>query len=401
MEMPRNLRVMVLDDDPFMLKLLARTLERKGFADVVTCDNGRDALTMVGKPQEAPDLIFCDINMPGMDGVQFVRHLVEHDYAGRLVLVSGEDTRTLQAMSRLVQAHRIEILGSLQKPVTPVSLEATMGTWTTPTQEQRFAPRRTYSADEVSAGISAGQMVNHYQPKVSLSTGRVVGVESLVRWQHPEDGLVYPDHFIGIAEEHCLIDALTNQVLLQALQDMARWKQAGLEMQVSVNVSMDNLNVLEFPDMVAGMASSFGIAPTSLTLEVTESQLMHDLRAPLEILTRLRLKRFGLSIDDFGTGHSSLKQLRDLPFDELKIDKTFVHGARQAENASTRAILNASTKLAKDLGMTIVAEGVEDEDDWSFLRSTGCDVAQGFYISRPIPSEGFVQWVDAYHRKNA
>lgn len=397
MSIPRNLKVLVLDDDPFMLKLLAHLLAKKGFQDVATCDNGSAALALVDAPQVAPQLIFCDINMPGMDGVEFVRRLVEHDYSGSLVLVSGEDERTLQSMRRLVHAHHIEVLGCLQKPVTPANLEIMLETSKTSTFAPRAVVKKNYPAGELRQAIQMKQLVNHYQPKVALSTGMVVGVEALVRWQHPTDGLVYPDQFIGIAEKHGLIDDLTYLVLQQALRDMVGWKERGLELQVSVNVSMDNLRVLEFPDIVSALAASFGVAPTALILEVTESRLMRDLRAPLEILTRLRLKRFGLSIDDFGTGHSTLTQLRDLPFDELKIDRSFVHGVQHIENI--RAIFIASVGLAKELGMKVVAEGVEDADDWTFLRSTGCDLAQGYHISKPISASDFVRWIDSYQRR--
>ncbi|MGJ4748464.1 response regulator, partial [Leptospira sp. SA-E8] len=153
MRIPLNLKVLVLDDEPFMLKLLAHTLTRKGFHDVVTCDNGLAALAMVDVPQNAPQLIFCDINMPGMDGVEFVRRLVEHGYTGSLVLVSGEDARTLQSMRRLVQAHHIEILGSLQKPVTAASLEAMMETWEAPTLVSHVAVEKSYSEEELKQAI--------------------------------------------------------------------------------------------------------------------------------------------------------------------------------------------------------------------------------------------------------
>jgi EAL domain-containing protein (putative c-di-GMP-specific phosphodiesterase class I)/FixJ family two-component response regulator len=397
MRIPLDIKVLVLDDEPFMLKVLAHLLARKGFQDVATCDSGVTALELVDTPSKTPQLIFCDINMPGMDGVEFVRRLVEHSYAGSLVLVSGEDDRTLQSMRRLVQAHHIEVLGCLQKPVSPASLEVMMEAWKKHNLAPRTTVKKTYHPEELRQAIRGKQLVNHYQPKVALSSGMVVGAEALVRWQHPTEGLVYPDDFIGLAEAHGLIDDLTYLVLQQALQDMAAWKHMGLEFQVSVNVSMDNLKALEFPDRVAALAASAGVAPTALILEVTESRLMHDLRAPLEILTRLRLKRVGLSIDDFGTGHSSLVQLRDLPFDELKIDRSFVHGAQHVENI--RAILTASVGLAKELGMKVVAEGVEDADDWALLQSTTCDLVQGYFISKPLSADDFTKWVDSYRRR--
>jgi EAL domain-containing protein (putative c-di-GMP-specific phosphodiesterase class I) len=224
-----------------------------------------------------------------------------------------------------------------------------------------------------------------------------MGVETLVRWRHPQDGMVSPDHFIGVAEEHGLIDELTRVVLRDALAQTRIWQDAGLALRVAVNVSTDNLASLKFVNFVAEQAAAAGVAPQDVVLEVTESRLMKDMRAPLEILTRLRLKRFRLSIDDFGTGHSSLSQLRDIPFDELKIDRGFVHGVWA--NETVRAIYDASCRLARQLDMEIVAEGVEDRDDWDFLRRTGCDLAQGYFIAQPMPAADLPGWMKAWQER--
>jgi EAL domain-containing protein (putative c-di-GMP-specific phosphodiesterase class I) len=234
-------------------------------------------------------------------------------------------------------------------------------------------------------------LINHYQPKVVIATGAVVGIEALVRWQHPRDGLVMPDQFIGTAEDHGLIDGLTRVVLTKALHDTRSWHAAGLNLHVSVNVSMENLAALDFPEFIAEEARAAGVPLTSLVLEVTESRLMKDLLAQMDILTRLRLKRIGLSIDDFGTGYSSLAQLRDIPFDELKVDRSFVHGAWR--DASLRAIFDASLGMGHQLGLRIVAEGVEDAADWDFLREAGCDMAQGFLIAKPMPAIDLTDWI--------
>lgn len=386
-----DIHILVLDDEPFMLMLLARQLANLGFTDVATCDNGQTALDRVDDALHVPQLILCDLNMPGMDGVEFVRKLVEHGYAGALILVSGEDERTLQSARKLVQAHHIEVLGSLHKPVSPQALSQMIEGWVPHPRTVRRAPRKRYGAERLAQAIQQGELINYYQPKVSVATGEVIGVETLVRWRHPQDGMVFPDQFIGLAEAHGLIDALTAVVLAQALRDTAEWEREGLKLKVAVNVSMDNLTALEFPERVTAAAVAAGVASQSIVLEVTESQLMKDLRAPLEILTRLRMRRFRLSIDDFGTGHSSLAQLRDVPFDQLKIDQSFVHGA--SGNETMRAIFFASLGLAKELGMEVVAEGVEDQADWDFLRKTGCDLAQGYFIARPMPAEEVHLWV--------
>lgn len=385
------IRILVLDDEPFMLKLLGQMLASLGYASVTTCDSGRAALTLVDSPDSRPDLILLDINMPEMDGVEFVRHLVGHHYSGALILVSGENERVLQSVGKLVRAHKITGLGHLSKPVTPERLAVLIEKWAPPSQGAIRAAKKVYGADELRAAIANGELINHYQPKVAVATGEVIGVETLVRWRHPKDGMVFPDLFIGIAEQHGLIDALTRVVLSGALGQARIWQDAGLTLRVAVNLSMDNLVSLNFLDSIVELTAKAGVPPQEMVLEVTESRLMHDQRVPLEILTRLHLKGFHLSIDDFGTGNSSLSQLRDIPFDELKIDQSFVHGAWA--NDTQRAMFDASLGLAKQLKMKSVAEGVEDRADWDFLRQQDCDLAQGYFIAKPMPGEDIPAWL--------
>lgn len=387
-----NSRILVLDDDAFTLRLHSTMLANLGCQRVTTCASGQEALGTLNDADCSPLVIVADLNMPGMDGVEFVRKLVTQGYTGCLILVSGEGERILKSAHTLATAHQVDVLGSFSKPVSPQLLDAALDKADGANSTRRVA-RKCYSAAELQLGIQNGELINHYQPQLAIPNGRVTGVETLVRWQHPLGGLVYPDQFIPEAESHGLIDALTRAVLVQAFADAATWRAAGLELSVAINVSMDNLTALDFPDFVSEQARLKGVKPASIVLEVTESQLMKDLRAPLEILTRLRLRQFRLSIDDFGTGHSSLAQLRDLPFDELKIDRSFVHGARH--NETLRAIFKASLGLAKELGMETVAEGVEDSDDADFLRSTCCDLAQGYLFAKPMAASQVEAWVRA------
>jgi len=182
----------------------------------------------------------------------------------------------------------------------------------------------------------------------------------------------------------------------QALTQMKAWRSEGMNLQVAVNVSMDNLVNLEFPDWLADTVRNAGVQARNLLLEVTESRLIRNRLFALDILTRLRLKGISLSIDDFGTGFSSLAQLRDLPFDELKIDQSFVHGAWR--DASLRTFLEGSCNIGRQIGLKIVAEGVEDHADWQFLREVDCDLAQGYFIARPMPAEQLTGWITDWTR---
>jgi EAL domain-containing protein (putative c-di-GMP-specific phosphodiesterase class I) len=391
-------RILVLDDECFMLKLLVHLLAGLGYTDVTACDNGVAGLNWLEDGKNRHGLILLDLNMPDMDGIEFVRKLAGNGFDGSLILVSAEDERVLQMTEKLIQAHGMTVLGHVSKPVSLPRLAGLINTHGLVPSPPNPA-KESYSPASVGAAIANGELINYYQPQIAVTTGKVVGVETLVRWFHPVDGLVFPEQFIGVAEKNGMIDALTRVVLREAFKQMKVWHESGLDISVAVNVSMDNLSSLAFADFVIEEALAIGVAPQNVVLEVTESRLMLDQRAPLEVLTRLRLKRFRLSIDDFGTGHSSLTQLSDISFDELKIDQGFVHGASHDKTA--RAIYDASLGVGKQLGMTIVAEGVEDRDDWDLLARTNCDVAQGYFIGRPMPAAAIAEWIDAWQHRYA
>lgn len=389
------MNILVIDDDAFVLKLLKLQLANLGQPEAMTCESANDALEALAGPERKVEIVFCDIQMPGMDGVELVRHLAHIEFQGGLVLMSGEDERILSTVQHLAQAHRLKVLGALRKPITPVQLREILQRQASPAAKNRGADRKIYSAEAVASAIENGELINYYQPKVSMRSSEVVGVEALVRWQHPRDGLVFPDQFIATAEQHGLIDDLTRQVLLNALRQCRDWQACGLRLSIAVNISMSNLVSLDFPDFIVEAAQDLDFDLSLLILEVTESQLMQNPLTALDILTRLRLKNITLSIDDFGTGHSSLTQLRDIPFNELKVDSGFVHNA--SDNASRRAILEASLDLARRLGMKSVAEGVENLADWHFLSSLACcDVAQGYFIAKPMPAPALPSWIQEW-----
>jgi diguanylate cyclase (GGDEF)-like protein len=247
---------------------------------------------------------------------------------------------------------------------------------------------------ELREGIAQDQLVVHYQPKCEATTGTLVGLEALVRWQHPTRGLLYPDTFIPIAENTGLIGALTLEVLDQALRTVRHLRDQGSALGVAVNLSVRVLTDLELPRKVAGMLGRWGVPPEALTLEVTETSIMVDPVRTMTVLGLLRDVGVALSIDDFGTGYSSLAYLRRLEANELKIDKSFVF--TMTSNSNDAVIVRSTIELGHNLGLRLVAEGVEDAETWNMLRALGCDVIQGYHLARPMPEGNLREWIDSY-----
>ena len=250
---------------------------------------------------------------------------------------------------------------------------------------------RLEAVEQLRSGITGGQLVLHYQPKLALGTDEVEGVEALVRWQHPTRGLVYPDEFIGLAESAGLMAALTARVIDMALAQCRSWADRGRWLTVAVNVSPSNLVDEQFPGEVARLLAAYDLPAGVLVLEVTESILMEDRDRAVGVLTRLRDAGIGVSIDDYGTGYSSLAYLATLPVTELKLDRAFV--GEMAGSPRAESIVTSTLQLAHAMGLAFVAEGVEDQATLDTLTFLGCDVVQGYHVSRPLPPEQLWTWL--------
>jgi EAL domain-containing protein (putative c-di-GMP-specific phosphodiesterase class I) len=389
--------ILMLDDDSFMLGVLSSMLRSMGYRRLRTADSAQVALALMQQEPLAIDVIVCDLNMPGMDGIEFLQTLNARGQPCSVILLSAEGARIMHTVQRLLADGHLLILGALEKPAARTSLGALLDCWQ-PLHAAAPAPELPlFTVPEVIAAGHEQPWLLHYQPKVNLRTGALTGLEALVRWNHPMHGLVLPDRFISLAEDCGIIDSLTDWVLQEALRQLAQWQARGWPVTMAVNLSMENLRSPGFAERVAGWARDIGAAPHDVMLELTESRLLSPSPMPLESLVRLRLQRFGLSIDDFGTGHSSLVQLRDIPFTELKVDRGFVSGARH--NQIIRPILQGSIGIAKQMGMSVVAEGVETEDDWWLLRTLDCDLAQGWFIGRAMAPDQVPSWMDTWHSR--
>jgi EAL domain-containing protein (putative c-di-GMP-specific phosphodiesterase class I) len=234
--------------------------------------------------------------------------------------------------------------------------------------------------------------VVHYQPKINLGSGTVTGFEALVRWNHPVRGLLFPDAFLGLMEEAGLIRELTRVVLQQALDQTARWHAEGNLFTVAVNLSASSLVDSKMPVRVADMVASRGLPPSALMLEITEDYVIRNVDRARAVLADLRKRGFRIAIDDFGTGYSSLAYLRDLPIDELKLDRSFI--TPMTGDSRAAALVSSTIHLAHSLNMQVVAEGIESVDAYDHLAAYGCDQGQGYYMSRPIPAREIAEWLE-------
>ena len=393
-----KLTCLIVDDDSFMLSTLSLLLKQFGLKQVFQADNAQDALKLIANRNNQIDIVISDLNMPEMDGIQLLRHLGALGVSLGVILVSGEDPRLLESVQNLGKQYQLRVLGSISKPVKKDILLKYLLDFRRDIKPSPQGPATMVFADELQAAIIGELIEVWYQPQIEVETLQLIGVEALARWQHPEKGFIPPSIFVGIAEKYGMIQPLTDSVLKQSIKQISEWNKIGFDISLSVNFSATALCHLEIPEVLHSTLRNSGLRPDHLNIEVTESALPKDTSATLDILTRLRLKGFGLSIDDFGTGFSSLEQLRLIPFTELKIDRSFVHNA--ANNKASQAILESAISLAKRLAIRCVAEGVETQEDWDLVESLGCDIVQGYFIAKPMPAKDFVPWVRDYSKKN-
>ena len=244
---------------------------------------------------------------------------------------------------------------------------------------------------ELLSAIENGELVLHYQPKISMLRSRICGVEALLRWQHPRKGMIFPDVFIPLAEESGLIEPLTQWVIDAALQQCEKWRRRGLDFSVSVNLSAKTLHNANFPNTVQALLTKWSVPAAGLMLEITESAIIGDVNRATETVTCLHDMGVGISIDDFGTGYTSLSYIRKLAVREIKVDKSFVMG--MAETSDDLVIVGTLIELGHNLGLQVVAEGVENAETWDMLRDLGCNIAQGFYMSRPVDADSLDRWL--------
>ena len=389
-----RLRLLVAEDHAFQRHTLLRLLRKLGAKDVLEATDGASALRLFRDAQPPVDVVVSDLDMPGMDGMEFLRHLGQSGRPAAVVLATAVDVAVHPSLKVMAQAYGVNLLGVLPKPITGEMLLAVLARHASPGVAPSAGAAGTghaYPAEEIRRGLEQGEFAPFFQPKVRMADGTVAGFEALARWRRGDGSLAPPASFLGVMEEQGLLDQLTWQILDQSAAFGKSLLAHGIECCISVNFCASSLAASDLASRVTAAVLGAGLEPRHLILELTESAAVNTELAPvLENLTRLRLRGFGLSIDDYGTGYSTLQQLGRIPFTELKIDQSFVRNA--GGDPASMILLESILDIARKLKLVTVAEGVESRQEWDMLQRLGCDLVQGYFVARPMPADMAAQW---------
>ena len=380
-----GLRFLVVEDQGFQRWAVEQMLRGMGAAEVYSAADGQEALDIVRKVGTI-DLIVTDLNMPGMDGIEFIRHVGQVASRASFLLVSAQDPSLIASVAAMTEAYGARLVDTIHKPVNAQKLAAALERYRKPVASTASAA--AYSLREIDTAVRNGEIEPFFQAKIALATMEVVGAEALARWRHPQHGVVRPASFVGVLESDGQMEEMTLAMLGQATAACRSWQEAGFRLKVSVNISLTSLVDVMLADRLDREVAKSGLSPADVVLEVTETAATSHLGRVLENLSRLRMKGFGLSIDDFGTGYASMQQLSRIPFTELKVDQSFVRAA--PAGGSSRAVLESSLEIARKLGIDAVAEGVDSEEQLELLRKLGCPLVQGNHLMEPQPAGEFL-----------
>lgn len=381
-------RTALVVDDSISMRLEAkRILLEIGFSNILLAQDGKQALTILSSGRHI-DFLLTDLNMPIMDGVELLDE-IEKRYAHRIyvAVMSGLDASLLSSVREIANNSEFELIGILAKPINLPTVRQLLSPHDPERHRHLPSPHTElhFTEEEFRTALAGGEITAYYQPKIQLSNGQIVGLEALARWIHPSIGIVPPIAFLDHLESGtCALDHFLYQAG-RAIEMLRKVEPLSSNLTVNLNLPVSLLVVPELVESLIQRIRMSGGTPKQIILEVTETSVMSNLKACLSTLTRLRMKGFGVAMDDYGTGYSSMKQLAKCPFTELKIDQAFVHAV--GTDLKLLSILTAALGICEQLQITSVAEGIEDIDDWVLVRSLGCEIGQGYYFSRPLPEE--------------
>jgi EAL domain-containing protein (putative c-di-GMP-specific phosphodiesterase class I)/CheY-like chemotaxis protein len=386
-----DLRFLVAEDNEFQRRWLSVMLTNLGAKHVIEVNDGQQALDVLRDKGRPVDVSVIDLNMPGMDGMELIRHMSNDEHPSSIILASALAPSLVFSVQTMSKAYGVNLLGAIEKPATPETLQALISLHQPRQSKQAANADLHFTIEEIRDGLVNSQFEPLFQPKVEFATGHVKGAEAFVRWRHPELGLLAPPAFMSVIDENGDTEALAWTVIEQSIVACSNWQRQGFSIPVSINLAPSCVAGPHFADKIIEYVSRQDLKPENIMFEITESAAQTSVPHFLENLVRLRMKGFGLSVDDYGTGHSSMQELLRIPFSELKIDRALVVGA--SENESLAAVLDVSLALCRKLDRQSVAVGIQTRQDWDLLLNLGCDCAQGYYIAKPMEGNALPAWM--------
>jgi EAL domain-containing protein (putative c-di-GMP-specific phosphodiesterase class I)/ActR/RegA family two-component response regulator len=389
----QSLHFLVAEADPVQRRALIEALGQVGATRVTDVPDGPMALrTLQASFTPRVDVAIIDLDLGGMDGLELLRAIAALKSTVRMIVVGAQPASVLFSVESLAQAHGVDLLGTIAKPVTSTKLKALLDNYQPPQPPHPGPTEPRFSFAEVGIGLQKRQFEPFFQPKIELATGQVTGLETFARWRHPDHGMLGPAAFIDALEQNNRIDFLDWTMLEMSVERCRRYHDQGIPISISLNLAPETLAHPNFVRQVAATMQRHGVLPDYLTFEMTESSILSFDADFIERLVRLRMMGFGLAIDDYGTGRSNLQLLARIPFSELKIDRSFVDGASKKRPLGT--VLKSCLGLAHSLDRMSVAVGVETRQDWDFLQGLGCTYAQGYHIANPMAADEFPGWLE-------
>jgi len=386
--------VLIVDDDPTQIALLRAYFSSLKVADIHSATNSAYALNLLDKISGKLDLIVTDLQMPEMDGLEFLRHLSGLAYSGKLAIISGVKGDLLNHAGRLAKMHKLNLLGVINKPLQRQALDMVFLCEEKAQKISAPTDNMFITHNDFASALASNEIIPHYQPKIDVQSGAIIGAESLARWIKPNAGNISPQVFVKFAEDNNRIEELTFHLFDLVLADMPKFLAHDHTLKIATNLAPQMMSNIALPDQICERMRAANVISKNISFEITENSILNLKPETLEVLSRLRINDFDIAIDDFGTGSSNIQTLRDFPFSELKIDRSFISNA--TKNSFSRETVHAAIALAHEQGMKIVAEGIEDLETWEFVQSGGIEHAQGFLMAKPMSAADFCDFLTEY-----
>jgi EAL domain-containing protein (putative c-di-GMP-specific phosphodiesterase class I) len=372
-------------------------LRNLGVGQVIDAADGAAALALLAT-KAPPDVVLCDIDMPGMDGLEFIRHVAEGELAEAVIIASALDAKVVQAVRALGEGYGVQVLGAIEKPLTARRLGELLESY-----RPRRGPRSRFSsaaggvavsASEARIALEEGRIAFHLRPSVDVATGQLAAADAVARWHDADKGWIPPSTFVPLLEREALLGALTSRAIDGACAHLAGAAAASGAVAIAIDLPPTEIHDPTFADRTADGVRAAGVDPALLTFELDERAFRNAAGAALGLLTRLRVKGFGVGLDGFGAGHASFEQLRAVPLTELKLAPALVAGA--GRDPRQAAVLEEAIELGRRLDVVIVGDGCDSEDDLSTLLALGCDRVQGAFIADAMSADELQGWASTW-----